>query len=243
MNVVLVDDDQSLCYSIKDVLDHGDDFKVTGLAFNGEDAIKLIEKSPPDIVVLDIIMPKGDGLDVLKHFKGKYKTEFLVLSALGHEKVTRRAIELGAMFYLMKPFNSKEFLDKMRSLFIGENIRNIKSPITSSLCYKAIEESLNALGVPRHVKGYRYLYHGIYEIYKMNNMPFKITKDIYPKLADQFKTTPSSVEKAIRSTVDMTLTRGNRNFLNAYFSNELFNDKITNKAFMLKIANKIENSL
>jgi len=240
LKVVIVDDNPSLCYKIKDTLNNSEAFEVIDIALNGHEAITVIEKHQPDIVILDIIMPKADGLDVLSHFQGNDKINFVILSAVEHDLITRKAIELGAMYYLIKPFDSNELLDKMKALFVGEISKDKTKSISTSVCYKAIEDVLNSLGVPMHVKGYHYLYHGIHAIVKIDSEAFKITQEIYPKLANHFDTTTSSVEKAIRSAIELTLVRGNREYLKTYFSKELFNDKITNKAFMIKVATEIK---
>jgi two-component system response regulator (stage 0 sporulation protein A) len=119
----------------------------------------------------------------------------------------------------------------------------IETEFDHSLYYKSIENELNSLGVPMHVKGYHYLYQGIYFILKINSEDFKITKDLYPWLAKEYTTSAGSVEKSIRSTIDLTIMRGDSNKLKTYFSNDLFNDKITNKAFMIKIANEIKKMM
>lgn len=239
LKVVIVDDDASLCYTLRDVLESSEIFEVIGIAFNGQEAIDLIEREEPDIVILDIIMPKLDGLDVLKHFNKNKAIDFVILSALEHDLITRKAIELGAMYYLMKPFESSDFMEKMIALFSGKKAKSRACKVESTLYYREIEKILTSLGVPRHLKGYSYLYHGIFDIILAEGQGFKITKEIYPQLAKRFNTTTSSVEKAIRSVVALTLKRGDKEFLKSYFSKELFNDKITNKAFMMKIAAEV----
>lgn len=243
LKVVLVDDDPSLCYAIKDSLNNSEEFIVVGVALNGHEAIKIIERENPDIVILDIIMPKADGLEVLCHFKDNKDIDFVVLSAVEHDLITRKAIELGAMYYLMKPFDSIELLNKLKALFIGNITCSKLNVISSSTYYKAIENVLFDLGVPMHIKGYRYIYQGVYQIVQMDSEAFKITREIYPDLASQFETTVTSVEKAIRSAIDLTLSRGNMEYIKSYFSKELFNDKITNKAFMVKIATEIKKMI
>lgn len=248
LELLIVDDNQSLTYNIEDAFKTSKIFKVVGSAHDGEEAICLIEKLMPDVVILDIIMPKVDGLEVLKKFSDQVNFDFVVISALGHENITRKAIELGAMYYLIKPFDPHELKLKLEELFTGislpSNNKILTEPtIDDSLYFKSIEKELNTLGVPMHVKGFHYLYQGIYYMVKINSDDFKITKDLYPWLANEFKTSPASVEKSIRSTIELTIMRGNIDKLKRYFSNDLFNDKITNKAFMIKIASEIKKMM
>ena len=85
---------------------------VTGIANNGVEAIKLIEEKKPDLVVLDIIMPILDGLGVLEKLNTMDldpKPRIIVLSAVGQDKITQRAISLGADYYVIKPFDMEVF--------------------------------------------------------------------------------------------------------------------------------------
>jgi len=242
LKVVLIDDDPTLCHNSQKILNSSEEFEVVGIGYNGSEAIEIIESTNPDVVILDIIMPKVDGLDVLSHFQDREGIEFIVLSAVEHDIITRKAIEFGAMYYLMKPFDPQELLEKLKALMTGE-VPDEKVDVSTSQYYKAIEILLRNLGVPMHVKGYNYLYHGIYEITQLPNDGFKITQEVYPKIAQLYSTSTASVEKAIRAAVMSTFSRGNKNYIQSYFSKEIFNDKITNKAFMLRVASEVKRMI
>lgn len=239
-NVVIVDDNKSLSYIIRDRIEQKKAFQVQGIAHNGADGIKLIERVKPDIVILDIIMPQADGLTVLEHFNGQKGIEFIVLSAIGHDLVTKRAVSLGAMYYLVKPFEVDVLMDRMNSLLLGvENNPNIDRNV--QIRKDAIEQEISKLGVPMHVKGFQYLLEGVLLALDQDDMNFKITKCVYPVIAREYDTTPTSVERAIRNAIDLTISRADSYVLNEYFNHELFNNKITNKEFIIRIASNVKS--
>lgn len=239
-NVVIVDDDKSLVYGIKEQLNHSQHFKVVGYAHDGVEGIDLINELKPDIVILDMIMPGLDGLALLEHFKGQ-NFQFLVLSAIGHDLVTRRAVSLGAIYYMVKPFDFKELLNRLNGLFLGEETIIKEKQKMINYDYFIMNE-LNYLSVPMHIKGFHYIKESLKIILATDETNLKITKVIYPQVASVFNTTASSVERAIRNAVEVTYNR-NMDLISDYFKHELFNHKITNKEFLIRIASRIKKQL
>jgi two-component system response regulator (stage 0 sporulation protein A) len=89
---------------------------IAGIAYDGVQAVQMISEREPDVVLLDIIMPKLDGLGVMKQVNsmklGK-KPQFVIISAIGNNHVLKQAMNLGAKYYLIKPFN----VEAIESLF------------------------------------------------------------------------------------------------------------------------------
>lgn len=240
-SVIIVDDNESLAALLKDSLDKEHRFEVVGLAKDGEEGLKMIETLKPDIIILDMVMPKIDGLTVLEKLEGSYGPDIIILSAIGHDIITKRAMSLGAMYYIIKPFEIGSFINRMNQLFHGDII---DEPEQKQLKFNLklddrIANELNALGVPLHVKGYHYLRNAVQLVALKKNTVVKITKDIYPEIANANSTNPASVERAIRHAIDLTLSRGSLEYIVEYFNHELFNNKITNKEFILGIASKV----
>ncbi len=119
IRVLIVDDNQNFCTILSEHISEQDDLEVVGIANNGLKAVDLIKETMPDIVVLDIIMPHLDGLGVLEKV-GELelidKMKFIILSAVGQDNITRRAINLGATYYVIKPFDFDLFIDRLRQL-------------------------------------------------------------------------------------------------------------------------------
>ncbi len=242
-SIVIVDDNESLAVLLKDNLSREPRFDVLGIAKDGEEGLRMIESLKPDIIILDMVMPKADGLTVLEKLEGGYGPDIIILSAIGHDIITKRAMSLGAMYYIIKPFEIGSFINRMNQLFHGDVI---DEPEYKKLKYNIrlddhIANELNALGVPLHVKGYHYLKHAVQVVALKDNSVIKITKDVYPEIAGANDTNPSSVERAIRHAIDLTLSRGSIDYIQAYFKHELFNNKITNKEFILGIADIVRH--
>jgi two-component system response regulator (stage 0 sporulation protein A) len=240
--VVLVDDNQSLTYIIRDQINSLENFEIVGIAHNGEDGIGLINEQKPDLVILDIIMPQVDGLGVLEHFKEDDNIHFIVLSAIGHDLVTKRAVSLGAMYYLIKPFDVNMLVERIQGLILGKEQSSNESEDTEHIKSLVFDE-INSVGVPMHVKGYQYLVDAVSLTIKEDFKSLKITKTVYPKLAEAHQTTAISVERAIRNAIDLTLNRKEDLSAREYFNKEMFNNKITNKEFIIRIANAVRNKI
>lgn len=242
-SIVIVDDNESLAVLIKDSLNKEDRFEVLGLAKDGEEGLALIRRLKPDIVILDMVMPKADGLTVLEELQDSYGPDIIILSAIGHDIITKKAMSLGAMYYIIKPFEITSLINRMNQLFHGDII---ETPANVVVNYnlkmdELITNELNQLGVPLHVKGYQYLKHAVMVVASKDNNVIKITKEVYPEIAIEHKTNASSVERAIRHAIDLTLSRGQIDYIHDYFKHELFNNKITNKEFILGIADVVKH--
>ena len=204
------------------------DLNLVGKANNGEDAYELIRSKQPDVVLLDLIMPKMDGLGVMEKLKEdkslKKQPAFIVLSAIGQEDVTEDAFALGANYYMMKPFNNELLLGRLRSIRSrGERILNpVKAAGTVERKRVSYEERdletdvtnmIHEIGVPAHIKGYQYLREAIMMSVENPDMLGSITKVLYPTIARKNQTTASRVERAIRHAIEVAWNRGeNGNF-------------------------------
>ena len=120
INIIIVDNSKSFCDILNDYLLIQEDIKVTGIAHNGIDALKLIQEKKPDVVLLNIIMPYLDGLGVLKKLK-KFEIDsmpvIIILSSISEEKIIKKALALGASRYIIKPFELDFFIKAIRQVF------------------------------------------------------------------------------------------------------------------------------
>jgi len=174
IRVVIADDNKEFCNILNDYLLSQRDIVVTGIAKDGLEALKLIEEKKPDLVVLDIIMPHLDGLGVLERLNVMNMDPMprvIVLSAVGQDKITQRAISLGADYYVVKPFDMDVFTKRIRQMF-NNTISNSDSKKTISIVDSSeikinrpepndlegeITNIIHEIGVPAHIKGYMYL--------------------------------------------------------------------------------------
>ena len=117
IKILVSDDNQDFARTLVSYLSKDEDLEVVGIARDGQDAFNQILETKPDIALLDIIMPHLDGLGVLEKLNTmqiEKRPMCIILSAVGQDKITQRAIELGAQYYIVKPFEPKELLARIK---------------------------------------------------------------------------------------------------------------------------------
>lgn len=207
ISILLADDNAEFIELFSEYLAKQPGFEVKGTARNGLDAYERIIEQDPDVVLLDIIMPKLDGLELLKRLNANKTGKMpvvMVLSAVGEEKVTREALRLGAAYYIIKPFDLKIVVKRIRT-FCG--LRDeCESPLPSGpeeYTYgqgKELEvraaDFLLQMGIPPSVQGFRFIKDCAVLLCIGGEYSFK-THYLYGRVADQYHTTPVCVERAI----------------------------------------------
>jgi sporulation transcription factor Spo0A len=255
ISVAIVDDNERMVELLTDIMKEDGDIEVVGCADNGMDALILIKEKTPDVVLLDLVMPKLDGLGVME--KVKQTTEhkkipsFIIISAIGQEGVMENAFELGADYYIMKPFDNQMVLSRVKQIKSGLKNKLVESPKGNVYENKTafIEHNLESdvtniiheIGVPAHIKGYQYLRDAIMMSVNDGEMLNSITKLLYPSIAKRHKTTPSRVERAIRHAIEVAWSRGKMDTIDELFGYTVSNGKgkPTNSEFVALIADKI----
>lgn len=255
INVAIVDDNERMVNLLEDILKEDADIEVVGKSENGIDALDMIKEKKPDVVLLDLIMPKLDGLGVMEKVRRdsefKKNPSFIVITAIGQEGVTESAFELGANYYIMKPFDSNAVLSRIKQIKRKSHTRLTDSHRVSAYENKSdyMERNLEAdvtniiheIGVPAHIKGYQYLRDAIMMSVNDAEMLNSITKLLYPSIAKRHKTTPSRVERAIRHAIEVAWSRGKMDTIDELFGYTVSNGKgkPTNSEFVALIADKI----
>jgi two-component system response regulator (stage 0 sporulation protein A) len=252
MTLVIADDNKEFCEVLSEFFKQQDDIEVVGVVHNGDAAVELVLALTPDVLLLDIIMPHLDGIAVLEKLNSRElvkRPKIVMLTALGQEAMTHKVIELGADYYIMKPFALELLVRRVRELVrapevplprrVG-NIRN-KSLQSDDEMIAEITRIIHQMGVPAHIKGYGYLREAILVAFRDVDTLNSVTKVLYPKIADKYGTTPPRVERAIRHAIEIAWTRGNVEYLNRLFGNTIALDrgKPTNSAFIARIADKL----
>lgn len=254
-NVAIADDNERIVSILSEVIGQEEDIEVVGCAHNGEDAYEMIKAKEPDVVLLDIIMPKLDGLSVMEKINHdetvKKRPNFIVISAIGQEGITEDAFGLGANYYIMKPFDYDVILNRVRhlknkKLHRAADYTRLK---TYTQQVKKEEKSLESevtdiiheIGVPAHIKGYQYLRDAIVMSVNDIEMLNSITKILYPTIAKKHQTTSSRVERAIRHAIEVAWTRGKVDTIDDLFGYTINNGKgkPTNSEFIALISDKI----
>lgn len=255
IKVLIADDNKDFVDILHDYLEKQDDFTVVGTAYNGLETLDLISLKLPDVVVLDIIMPHLDGIGVLEKLA---QTEELVsrpkivmLTAFGQENMTQRAVELGADYFILKPFDLDTLANRIRQLVSGAPSAKPAASAGSNAYQPAhvrarsldmdVTNIIHQMGVPAHIKGYQYLRDAILLVVNEVNLLGAVTKELYPTIAQKYQTTPSRVERAIRHAIELAWDRGNVDMMNKFFGYtiNLQRGKPTNSEFIAMVADKL----
>ena len=186
LNVAIADDNERMVEILDGIVKRDDSFHIIGKANNGEDMYHIIKEKEPDVVLLDLIMPKLDGLSVMERINHdqtiKKHPKFIIISAIGQEGITEDAFNLGAHYYIMKPFDNDMVLSRVQS--VKNSMKRRKEPVNQYLneldMLKYIEsevtEVIHDVGIPAHIKGYHYLRDAIIMVIKEAEMLNSITK-------------------------------------------------------------------
>ena len=119
LTVLIADDKHEFSMKLCSYLEKQDDMEVIAICKDGNEAVEVIANTNPDIAILDVIMPHLDGIGVLERVNAlKLNTTpiFIMLSAVGQDKITQRAISLGAEYYIVKPFDIDLLISRIREL-------------------------------------------------------------------------------------------------------------------------------
>jgi two-component system response regulator (stage 0 sporulation protein A) len=254
IEVLLADDNREFTNLLSEFISEQDDMVVAGVAYNGNEVLNYMDqhKKAPDVLILDIIMPHLDGLGVLEKLREmnlQPQPKIIMLTAFGQENITQKAVQLGASYYILKPFDMDILTNRIRQLV--SNTQTITSsssnrtnvvPITKGKNLDAnITTIIHEIGVPAHIKGYQYLREAITMVYNNIEILGAITKTLYPAIADKYKTTPSRVERAIRHAIEVAWTRGNIDSISHLFGYtiNISKSKPTNSEFIAMVADKL----
>ena len=245
--VLIADGAEEFCNALTAALGRSGGFQVVGTVGDGEQAIRLIGERKPDILVLDMMLSKQDGISVLKAVAAMGKRPVtLATSAFLTEYVSSAAASLGVKYLMLKPCDMTALVERLEEIRGGESprtsaVRRLDKTGIESLVTGIIHE----IGVPAHIKGYQYLREAI--IIAVNDMDVinAITKVLYPQVAKAFGTTPSRVERAIRHAIEVAWDRGDLDTLQLFFCYTVSNTKgkPTNSEFIALIADKLQLQL
>ena len=221
-------------------------------AGNGAEALKLLSEEPFEIMITDIIMPQMDGYALLEEMRRRSlpsHPQTIVVSALSRDDFVTRAIELGATFYMVKPFDMRHLMSHIRDLSGGKiKPAGAAAPApreSQNRRVQTLDERLGSLfltiGIPAHIKGYQFLRQAVKMVVEDPDRINRITKELYPGIARHFGTSASKVERAIRHAIEVAWNRGRIETLNTAFGCKVCTpeDKPTNGEFIAMIADKL----
>ena len=243
IKVLVVDDNQEMVNEIKKYFSDHANINISLEANDGEIALKLIKEyqSDYDIVVLDLVMPKKDGLDVLEEMKRlNINKKVIVISSYHSDEMIRKVSSYGIDYFLVKPFEMISLEKRILNSFDYKENNRIFDIFHNNLQI-SVTKILHELGMPSHIKGYQYIREGILMIYDNPDFIGGITKALYPDIAKVYDTTVSRVERAIRHAIEVSWNRGNWDLMEEIFGHSVDIDKAkpTNSEFIVTVADKL----
>ena len=252
INVAIADDNQRTVEMMTELLEQESDIEVIASADDGEEALRIIKEKQPDVVLLDLIMPKMDGLSVMEKVNMDEqitkRPEFIIVTAVGQERITEDAFRKGASYYVMKPFHNDMILSRIKDAGNGERKNNSEYESRNAVSKKQeynletrVTDMIHEIGIPAHIKGYHYLRDAIIMAVDDMDVLNAITKVLYPTIAKMHQTTASRVERAIRHAIEVAWSRGKLDTLDELFGYTVSNrkGKPTNSEFIALIADTI----
>ena len=254
MRVMAADQDLIKELDRYDFISRDGSMELIGEYLDGEELYQAILHNQPDLVVMDPLLKSTDGIELMRRMKEEHpeiQTRFILLTTIGTESVIETAFLMGASYYMLKPFDNQILKRRMKQLLLNEELpkkervldlgeelapyvkeRNLEGEVT---------EIIREIGIPAHIKGYQYIREGIMMAVEDPNMLNYITKLLYPTIAKKYKTTSSSVERAIRHAIEVAWSRGKMDVIQELFGYTIHagKGKPTNSEFIALIADKL----
>lgn len=242
--LLIIDDNRELVLIIKEYFSSNKEIEVALSAEDGNEGIKVIDndRDKYDLVLLDLILPKKDGITILEYMNKKgINKPVIVLTSYNADNAIQRASELGARYYLLKPFDLSYLETKINNIMKNTKYNNISIDLLNSNLQILITNTLHELGVPSHINGYNYIRDAINIVYAKNETHY-ITKDLYTEIANKYESTPPRIERSIRHAIDISWNRGNWELMEKIFGNSIDIEKAkpTNSEFIITIADMLK---
>lgn len=190
--VLIADIDEDFRRLLGDVLSQEDDMECVGNTDNGVEALTLAAERQPDVLVMDLVLLKLDGIEVLRRLPEACPgAKAIVVTHLYRNEIVRQCTALGAAYFVPEPCDITALLDRIRQIGALPSQEEVLLPARTSDANleAAVTEIIHEIGVPAHIKGYQYLREAI--ILTINDMDIinAVTKVLYPEVAKKFGTT------------------------------------------------------
>ena len=235
--VIAADANDSYRAMLRETIEQTGEFTVIASVGDGKSALQQVRELPPDLLLLDVVLPELDGFGVLEQIRrDELSVRTIVVSSFFTEQVVAEALEKGAAFFMPKPFENNALLERMRSV-----CRPVQPVSHTKSLKNMVTDIIHEIGVPAHIKGYQYLREAILIAVEDMDVINAVTKVLYPEVARRFSTSPSRVERAIRHAIEVAWDRGDLETLQKFFGYTVSNTKgkPTNSEFIAMIADRL----
>lgn len=246
IKIILADDSMDFCEMLHMQLENYTGIQVVGKVQDGQELLTQIWEKQPDMIVVDAMLSKKDGLSVIRALQEahlKKMPSVFVVSSFSSERMMAEAMALKVSYFTIKPCDLADLARRIAAHntvmpVFNEPGKNLPPEVELEM---RVTNIIHDIGVPAHIKGYQYLREAIIMTVKDMDIINAITKVLYPTVAKRYKTTSSRVERAIRHAIEVAWDRGDVEVLNGFFGYTVSNvkGKPTNSEFISMIADRI----
>ena len=234
-SILVVDSDVGFADELGRRISDRRNLKLCGKAYSGDVVLSIVQEKKPDIIIMDLTLPALDGISVIRMLQKEltYKPIIIVTSAYSNDMQRYLINDIPNAYFVRKPIAFENLLDRTSELIqaasgvyakaAGENVEaertfyKILHYNNADTAYKRITHLLHEMGVPAHLSGYGYLRDAVCMVIENPILINNMTKQVYPALAARSGKTPASVEKAIRTAVEVSWNRGKAELLEEVF--------------------------
>ena len=240
--VLIVDDNYEVATNLKQDLLKDESLEVINTVTSVAEAMNCIQNSPVDLVITDIVLKEEDGFELLSKISAlSHKPKVVVVSAISQEGFIAKAVQMGASYYMIKPYKSEILIRRIKELMESTDVYESEEIKMLKNLDEKISNIFITVGIPPHIKGYQFLREAIKMAIRQPDIINSITKKLYPSIAEKYETSSSKVERAIRHAIEVAWNRGKIENINALFGVKVYsnNEKPTNGEFIALVADKM----
>ena len=251
-SVAIADSNNLFVSELEKKLNESKNLSVILKSSNGKDFAESIKTLNPEVIIMDLILPGIDGIELLKEIKKEvdYNPKIFIMSAIVNDQIIAVSAQNGANYFFIKPINLNDITSKIEDLLLVDSKRfneiiTLSEVVASTPMndhHIIVSNMLHEIGVPAHIRGYAYMRDAIKMVINNPDLLGGITKELYPSIADKYNTTPSRVERAIRHGIEVAWSRGRVETLDMIFGYTIDQNKgkPTNSEFIAMVADKIK---
>lgn len=246
-DVLIASCDRGVLRELKDDIREMGLFANVRLAFDGNDALRRIDETDPELIIVDYILTGIDGLGVIEEVRRKYKDSkrIIVVSNVSGNFLSTRAMNCGADYICVRPYDKEILYKRISELMDYHAASNgsvrILTPAVSAQIFSEITLMVQKIGVPAGLKGYYYLRSAIMRCIQDEGYIDSVMSRLYPDIAEEFGTTAHCVERNMRHAIEVAFSRGDINYIDSTFGYtvDAYRGKPTNSAFIATIVDRI----
>ena len=250
IKIILADDSMDFCEMLHMQLENYTGIQVVGKVQDGQELLTQIWEKQPDMIVVDAMLSKKDGLSVIRALQEahlKKMPSVFVVSSFSSERMMAEAMALKVSYFTIKPC---DLADLARRIAAHNTVMPVFNDPGKNLPPEVelemrVTNIIHDIGVPAHIKGYQYLRDAILMAIEDEEIINAVTKRLYPAVAKKHDTTSSRVERAIRHAIEVAWDRGDVDVLNSYFGYTIHTGrgKPTNSEFIAMISDRFRLQL